>query len=119
MPDDVYFTAAGRRESRMYISPDAGPNYVPPAPMRRAHAHSNSEPVLLPVELDQGAPASRPTTWKGRKEPTSGRPFEDRTREETRADGDSTPVSRKEDMWSGTWNREDIQDVIRELRELK
>lgn len=87
--------------------------------MRRAHAHSNSEPVLLPVELDQGAPASRPTTWKWRNEPTSGRPFEDRTREETRADGDSTPVSRKEDMWSGTWNREDIQDVIRELRELK
>ncbi|KAJ7072758.1 hypothetical protein C8F01DRAFT_259763 [Mycena amicta] len=27
MPDDVYFTAAGRRESRMYISPDAAPNH--------------------------------------------------------------------------------------------
>ncbi|KAJ6593379.1 hypothetical protein B0H19DRAFT_18879 [Mycena capillaripes] len=123
MPEDVYFTAAGRRESRMYISPDAAPNYVPAVPLspparRVQHAHSNSEPVLL----TESSPATRYATWNGAKskrEPTSGRPFEDATQETVPRDGDSTPVARKEELWSGNWNREDIQDVIRELRSLK
>ncbi|KAJ7655725.1 hypothetical protein DFH06DRAFT_1200854 [Mycena polygramma] len=120
MPEDVYFTAAGRRESRMYISPDAAPNFVPAvpqAPMRRGHTHSNSEPVLL----DRPTPAMRHATWSGaKKEPTSGRPFEDVLREEASSgEKDNTPVSRKEDMWSGNWNRDDIQDVIQGLRLLK
>lgn len=125
MPDDVYFTAAGRRESRMYISPDAGPNYIPPSsPMRRGHAHSSSVPLaVIPADPNQKSPAMRYATWSGsKKEPTSGRPFENLMRGEEvvpPVGGDSTPVSRKEEMWSGNWNRDDIQDVIRELRSLK
>ncbi|KAJ7188789.1 hypothetical protein C8R46DRAFT_30146 [Mycena filopes] len=118
MPDDVYFTAAGRPESRMYISPDAAPNYLPPAsaaaPTRARHAHTNSEPMLF---ADASAPmASRHFPQKS--EP-SGRPFEDSTSRTDNKEGGSTPVARKEDMWSGNWNREDIQDVIRALRSLK
>lgn len=113
MPDDVYFTAAGRRESRMYISPDAAPNYVPVAPIRPRHAHTNSEPVL-----SSGEPGGHHISHKS--EP-SGRPFEDYVARRDSSDntGESTPVSRKEELWSGNWNREDIQDVIRELRSLK
>ncbi|KAF8150438.1 hypothetical protein K438DRAFT_1865403, partial [Mycena galopus ATCC 62051] len=112
MPDDVYFTAAGRRESRIY----SAPTYVPPSPMRRGHAHTSSEP-LFPAN-DQRPPSRYDTRNGGKKEPTSGRPFEDLTRAETPSEGYSTPVSRKEEMWSGDWNRDDIQDVIRGLRSL-
>ncbi|KAJ7496823.1 hypothetical protein FB451DRAFT_204251 [Mycena latifolia] len=121
MPKDVYFTAAGRRESRMYISPDAAPDRVPLSPMHRGHAYSSSEPVF-PTEPDNGS--STPTRygpWSGSKprEP-SGRPFEDAVaRGVSPSDGDSTPVLRKEELWSGEWNRDDIQDVIKELRSLK
>ncbi|KAJ7169163.1 hypothetical protein C8R43DRAFT_1121049 [Mycena crocata] len=122
MPDDVYFTAAGRRESRMYISPDTAHNHFPVSPMQRGHAYSSSDPVL-PVDL-QSYTSARFATWSGNKkrEPTSsGRPFEDPPTRGTTpsSDGDSTPVSRREDLWSGEWNRDDIQDVIRELRSLK
>lgn len=118
MPQDVYFTAAGRRESRMYISPDAAPNHVPLSPR---HAHSNSEPGF-PTELANYSSTSesvRYATWNGLKK--SGRPFEDAIRRGAMlvADGDSTPVSRKEELWSGEWNRGDIQEVIKELRSLK
>ncbi|KAJ7270073.1 hypothetical protein B0H12DRAFT_823776 [Mycena haematopus] len=116
MPDDVYFTAAGRRESRMYYRPDIAPNYVSASPMRRGHTHSSSEPVLSQVDADQ-RPLSRYATWTRKKsDPTSGRPFEDLIRAATPVGGDSTPVSSD---WSGNWNRDDIQDVIRELRSLK
>ncbi|KAJ6497546.1 hypothetical protein C8R45DRAFT_1093910 [Mycena sanguinolenta] len=115
MPDDVYFTAAGRRESRMYIRPD-GPSYVPASPMRRGHAHSNSVPLLPPADADQ-RPLARYASWTGKKrEPTSGRPFEDLVRAVTPPDGDHTPIPSD---WSGNWNRDDIQDVIRQLRLLK
>ncbi|KAJ7125201.1 hypothetical protein C8R44DRAFT_734488 [Mycena epipterygia] len=118
MPEDVYFTAAGRRESRMYISPDAAPNHVPLSPR---HAHSNSDPGF-PTELGNYSSTSesvRYATWNGLKK--SGRPFEDAIRRGAMlmADGDSTPVSRKEELWSGEWNRGDIQEVIKELRSLK
>ncbi|KAJ6589965.1 hypothetical protein DFH09DRAFT_219762 [Mycena vulgaris] len=121
MPEDVYFTAAGRRESRMYISPDAPPDHVPLAPIR-GHAYSSSNPVF-PTESDTNTSSStsRYSTWSGSKpKESSTRPFADTvTRGATPLSGDNTPVSRKEEMWSGEWNRDDIQDVIRELRSLK
>ncbi|KAJ7189541.1 hypothetical protein GGX14DRAFT_484684 [Mycena pura] len=52
MPEDVYFTAAGRRESRMYFSPDSLP--------RRGHSYSNSEPGAFAAELD---PSSTSIRW--------------------------------------------------------
>ncbi|KAJ7655384.1 hypothetical protein B0H17DRAFT_378063 [Mycena rosella] len=117
MPEDVYFTAAGRRESRMYISPDAAPDRAP-----RGHAYSNSEPILPTESNNDFSPPARYATWKGSKQgEPSGRPFEDSILRETppSSDGESTPVLRKEESWSGEWNRDDIQDVIRELRSLK
>ncbi|KAJ7029995.1 hypothetical protein C8F04DRAFT_1114976, partial [Mycena alexandri] len=114
MQDDVYFTAAGRPESRMYISADAAPNYVPVAPIRPRHAHTNSESVLSSGESTGGH------HFPHKSEP-SGRPFENYVAWRDTSDspdGVNTPVSRKEEMWSGNWNREDIQDVIRELRSL-
>jgi len=119
MPEDVYFTAAGRRESRMYISPYAVPDQVPLAPLRRGHSYSSSEPVF-PVKLDGSSTSG---TWAGSKirRDSSGRPFEDATAlgPISLPDEDSTPVLRKEKSWSGKWNRDDIQDVIHELRLLK
>ncbi|KAK7057646.1 hypothetical protein R3P38DRAFT_1182376 [Favolaschia claudopus] len=122
MPDDVYFTAAGRRDSRLYLNSTltSTSNDVPPSPMRRGHTYSNSEP--LPDDSSILAPASQYAFWTGRKhsEPTSARPFENMTQLiEPAEEGDSTPVARKEVLWSGNWNRDDIQDVIRQLRSLR
>ncbi|KAJ7772034.1 hypothetical protein DFH07DRAFT_803476 [Mycena maculata] len=118
MPEDVYFTAAGRRESRIYIPPDAAPNSVSLSP--RGHAYSSSDPVF---SAELGGPPARHATWSGsrKKEPSSARPFADvhLPGMASSADEDNTPVSRKEELWSGEWNRDDIQEVIKELRSLK
>ncbi|KAF7296040.1 hypothetical protein MKEN_01419000 [Mycena kentingensis (nom. inval.)] len=116
--------ASARRESRIYITPDAG------AFTNRGHTHSNSEPTL-PTPLSETDPASgslRYATWnsyrkRNRAATTSAKPFDDATLNEaeegTKAAGDSTPVLRKEQMWTGEWNRDNIQDVIHGLRSLR
>ncbi|KAJ7099508.1 hypothetical protein B0H15DRAFT_549610 [Mycena belliarum] len=112
-PEDVYFTAAGRRESRIYINPGAAPYRVPMSSMR-GHAHSNSEPILFSDDSSTSLRCGTRSKWQ------SGQPFEDSVMQGAAFfSGDNTPVARKEDLWSGEWNRDDIQDVIKQLRSLK
>ncbi|KAF7297958.1 hypothetical protein HMN09_01016700 [Mycena chlorophos] len=127
--DDVYFTAAGRRESRLYANAN-GPNMDPPT--RPVHTHSNSEPKIPPATPPVDQDPTRYATWNSYRKraatvttgnrPAAARPFEDSVQGD--ADvmylyTDNTPVSRKEQMWSGEWNRGSIHEVIQELRELR
>ncbi|KAJ7503060.1 hypothetical protein B0H11DRAFT_2223157 [Mycena galericulata] len=119
MPEDVYYTAAGRRESRIYITPDAAPNSVPFSPVR-GHAYSSSDPVFhVPLNAQSSSGRFATRNSSKRKEASSARPFEDVSSPGAIPDGGSTPVLRKEEDWAGEWNRDDIRDVIRELRYLK
>ncbi|KAJ7647755.1 hypothetical protein FB45DRAFT_894348 [Roridomyces roridus] len=103
MPEDVYFTAAGRRESRIYIPPRMAP--PPISPMRGHHAHSSSDSIF-----------QHPAAWAKQ----TSRPFETAVESRTTpVEGDNTPVCRREEMWSGEWNRDNIHEVIRELRSLR
>nr|GAT56201.1 predicted protein [Mycena chlorophos] len=131
--DDVYFTAAGRRESRLYANANGlNMNMDPPTLTRPVHTHSNSEPKIPPATSTATPPVdqdpTRYATWNSYRKRAAtvtarpARPFEDSVQGD--ADvmylyTDNTPVSRKEQMWSGEWNRGSIHEVIQELRELR